>query len=89
LGHPTPNPTKGAVTLQLDLPEEASVDLAVYDLTGRKVAQIVAGSLPAGIHRPRWDTFDAQGGPLGQGIYFARLVVNGQRVAQRSLVIVR
>ena len=85
---PWPNPARGATTLRFSLPSEASVRLAVYDVRGRRVRELVSGSRPAGGQTVVWDFRDGQGAPVGAGIYFAKLEV-GNRTATRKLVLVR
>ena len=60
-----PNPFNPATTLTFALPEDAQVKLAVYDISGRKVAELVNGWRDAGVHEV---TFD--GSHLASGVYF-------------------
>ncbi len=64
-----PNPFNPATTLSFAVPAESEVELAVYDVMGRRVAVLVEGALPAGEHQV---AFDARG--LSSGLYLARLV---------------
>jgi len=44
-----PNPVRGRATFAIDVPEAAGrVELALYDLAGRRVRTLLAGALPAG-----------------------------------------
>ncbi len=63
-----PNPFNASTTIEFTLPEESEVELVVYDLLGRKVATLIEGTKPAGIHSIIWDAEDVQ-----SGVYFARL----------------
>jgi len=46
-------PLHGPANLRFALPREVEVSLAVYDVTGRKVSQIVSGVCPrASTRRP-------------------------------------
>jgi len=49
------------------------VNLSVYDMAGRRVAELVNGRQEAGVHRL---TFD--GSNLATGVYLARIQVGGQ-----------
>jgi len=67
--YPNPfNPDAVGTTIQIDLPETAHVQLAVYDVLGRRVAELVNGPFPAGYHSAVWDAED-----VGSGVYFYRL----------------
>ena len=50
----SPNPAPGAATLTLELPAAGRVEVAVYDLLGRRVGGLHAGPLPAGRHVFTW-----------------------------------
>ena len=66
----------------LELPEEASVQVKVYDFAGREVATLFDGVLGPGQRR-----FDLQSATrrLASGTYFARaLVLSGERTDIRS-----
>lgn len=63
-----PNPTVGATSFTFTLPVASEVDLAVYDLRGRRVATLAGAAVEAGAHSARWDAAGA-----APGIYFARL----------------
>jgi len=70
-----PNPFNAATRIQLALPREAEVELAIFDLTGREVSRPtgLAGSRPAGNYEIIWNGRDRRGLELGTGIYLARL----------------
>lgn len=73
-----PNPTGGETRFVVNLPRAASADLAIVDLAGRRVATLHRGPLAAGQRTFVWD-----GRGAANGVYFARLVVDGQTVARR------
>jgi len=79
-----PNPTQGQTTLSFSTAEPGPVTLAIYDVTGRKVATVVDGLMPAGPHTVAWNG----GTELASGVYLVRLKV-GDRVQTRRLTIVR
>ncbi len=47
---PNPNPFRPMTTLRFSLPVDARVDLAVYDVAGRRVAVLASGTLEHGDH---------------------------------------
>lgn len=85
-GQPRPNPSVGQVALAVALPEEANVNLAIFDVQGRQVGTVHGGRLDAGYHTLRWD---GRSGRLSAGVYFAVLVVDGQRIGERRVVMMR
>ncbi len=64
-----PNPFNSETVIRFALPEASLVELAVYNLTGQKVATLVRGERPAGMFAVRWDGRDEAGGELASGIY--------------------
>jgi hypothetical protein len=67
-----PNPFNPSTEIRFDLPEPAMVSLIVYDLLGRKVADLVSGRYEAGYHSAVWNASD-----MASGVYLARFnVVN-------------
>ncbi|MDZ7797088.1 MAG: FlgD immunoglobulin-like domain containing protein [Candidatus Marinimicrobia bacterium] len=68
-----PNPFNPATTIRFDLPEDAMVNLSVYDITGRKVRTLVNGHLRAGYNRVVWNGSDSRGNILATGLYIYKL----------------
>jgi hypothetical protein len=82
-----PNPFNPSTVIAFELPASGPVDLAVYDLRGRRVLTLVRGELPAGRHEVAWRGRDATGRGVPSGIYLARLTAQGeQRVAKMMLL---
>jgi photosystem II stability/assembly factor-like uncharacterized protein len=77
-----PNPFNEAATIRFALPEQADVDLAVYDLLGRLVTRLVSDARPAGYHEVRWD---ADG--LASGTYLVRFATEGFTTTRRLLLL--
>jgi hypothetical protein len=75
-----PNPARGEAVISFELPENTEVTLSVYDLSGRKVATMADGLLPAGEHER------AVSG-LAPGVYVYRLDAGGFVAAQKMVVI--
>jgi hypothetical protein len=87
LAPPYPNPASRAVTFAFTLPRAGEVELAIFDLAGRRVASVVAGLRAGGTQRARWDGRDAAGGEAKQGVYFAKLTSAGRSVARKVIVL--
>ncbi len=63
-----PNPFNPSTTIKYALPENEKVIIDIYDLLGRKVAELINGEVDAGYHEV---TFNASN--LASGVYFYRL----------------
>ena len=83
-----PTPFHESVQIAFTLPKSGDVRLTVHDVAGRRVAEIVDGTLAAGHHVRNWDGRDHRGHDLASGIYFARLE-QGSEVLTERLVLLR
>jgi hypothetical protein len=72
-----PNPFTAESSIGLRLADPAAVRLTVHDVTGRLVRTLLAGVLPAGDHRVRWDGRDAAGRTVAAGSYRVRFEGGG------------
>jgi len=63
-----PNPFNPTTTIQLQIPVNDFIELKVYDISGKEVAELVKQKLKAGVYDV---TFDASG--LSSGVYFYTL----------------
>jgi len=61
------------VDLRMELPWGVAVRVAVYDVTGRRVATLVNRWVPAGATDVRWNGADENGYRVASGVYFIRL----------------
>ena len=83
-----PNPFNPTVNLPFELAEDMRAQLKIYDLSGRRVATLIDGHLPAGRHTVTWHGTSDAGGVLPSGAYMVRLVA-GKELAQRRLLLVK
>jgi flagellar hook assembly protein FlgD len=70
------------------LPQSSHVDLAVYDVAGRRVATLFAGLKGAGDHSVQWNGVGDDGHRVSAGIYFCRIQAGNTSVT-RKLVVMR
>ena len=78
----SPNPSGGAVSFALDLPEASDVDLSVYDMQGRRMYQETQ-SFPAGHTSVSWSGLNANRQRVGTGMYFVRAQVGSVVMVRR------
>jgi hypothetical protein len=83
LSQNTPNPFNPSTTISFTLPKEGPVRLTVYDITGRKVAELAGGVLPSGCHNIVWD---ASG--YATGMYFFTIRA-GEFAETRKMILVK
>jgi len=80
---PAPNPVTGRAAFQYAVPVRAVVELAVYDLRGRRVALLSREEVGPGPHRITWNGRDDSGRHLASGNYVAALRVRGPGVDEQ------
>jgi flagellar hook assembly protein FlgD len=82
-----PNPFAEATTIGITLPERAEIDVAVFDVAGRRVATIAAGTRDGGEHELSWNGTDDAGRRVGAGVYFYRLEAGNQTLTRKLLIV--
>jgi flagellar basal-body rod modification protein FlgD len=63
------------------------VTLSIYDVAGRVVRTLEAGSRGAGLHEVRWDGRSEDGRVVAAGTYFAALEAGGEVVTAKLNVL--
>lgn len=84
---PSPNPVRARARLEFTLPTRSSMELAAFDLLGRRVRWLARGEHPAGLHDLEWDLRDDAGRSVSPGLYLLRLRVAGRELRHRLLVV--
>jgi flagellar hook assembly protein FlgD len=77
LGAAAPNPFHQYTEIELSLSREAEVTVAIYDVDGRVVRNLIDSRLGPGKYLVEWDGMDDVGFAAPPGIYFCR--VEGDR----------
>jgi hypothetical protein len=81
-----PNPFARITTIRFDLPTGAHVELAVFDLQGRKLRTLTSGEFAPGSQTVTWDQRDDAGSVVRPGVYLCRMEAGNFR-AQRKMVL--
>ena len=73
-----PNPFHAGTVLAYDLAQRGRVALRIYDISGRLVRSLTAGTVQdAGRYSLDWDGRDDAGVATATGLYFSRLEAGG------------
>jgi len=81
-----PNPFVSETTVQLKCDNSSQAYIAVYDVTGQKVAVLVNDSFSKGTKNFIWNGTSDDGQPLGNGLYFVQTRVNGFIEVQKLIL---
>ena len=78
-----PNPFNPSTTIQYALPEQAQVNLTVYDMLGQRVAILLSGQVQtAGTHSVNFDASN-----LSSGMYIYRLQTGSQSITRKMILL--
>lgn len=74
-----PNPVTQRANFAFSLDRAGEVDLSIFDVSGRMIANVMNSSLPAGSHNVAWDVPSS----VTSGVYMYRFASGGQRQTGR------
>ncbi len=77
-----PNPFNPQTEIKFELSSTVFVQMNVYDVRGRKIAQLVNQKLSAGLHKVTWSAEN-----LASGVYFCRLAAGDKIVGQKMILL--
>jgi hypothetical protein len=68
-----PNPFNPITTLRYDLPEQANVNIIIYDMLGRQVKSLINQTQDAGFKSVIWNATNDYGKPVSAGVYLCQI----------------
>lgn len=84
----SPNPFSRETLFTFRLNAEGNVDLAIYDLAGNRIYELLNGELPAGYYEAVWDGRNTAGTQMQNGIYIYKLIAgNGNEISGKVVLI--
>lgn len=83
-----PNPFNPSTRVDFAIETDGHVDLAVYDITGRRLRTLVSQDMAAGAHDIEWNGRDDAGRELAGGVYLLRLM-SGATIHNEKLVLLK
>lgn len=86
LGRIAPNPQNRPFSVSYGVGENSRVGIAVYDVSGRKIRDIVNGERSPGVYSASWDLRDEGGRRVASGVYFLRLT-SKDKIANKKFVL--
>ncbi len=84
-----PNPFNPTTTISFSLQNNSNIELSIYNIKGQKVKQLIIDQLSAGQHSVVWDGNDENNQPVGSGIYFYKLKINGNSKAINKMILIK
>jgi len=83
-----PNPFNPVTTLRYDLPEDALVNITIYDIMGRIVKTLINSQQNAGFKSIQWNATNDAGSPLSAGLYLYKIQADNF-VETRKMVLLK
>ena len=82
-----PNPFNPVTTLRYDLPEDAMVNITIYDMIGRVVKTMVNSQQDAGFKSVRWNATNDNGSPVSAGLYLYTIQAGEFRQTKKMVLL--
>jgi len=77
-----PNPFNPVTTVVFDVPRAADVEIAVFDITGKRVQTLVDERLDGGTFEVTWNASN-----MPSGVYFARMISGDFHATQKVMLL--
>ena len=81
-----PNPFNPTTTISFSVPSEGHVQISVYDITGRLIANLVDRNMSEGYHHVVWDGKDISGLDVSAGLYIYNLQAEGVSMTRKMIL---
>jgi hypothetical protein len=82
-----PNPFNPVTALRYDLPEDAMVNITIYDMMGRIVKTMVNAQQNAGYKSVIWDATNNAGQPVSAGLYLYTIQAGAFRQTKKMVML--
>jgi hypothetical protein len=82
-----PNPFNPITTLRYDLPEDALVNITIYDMMGRIVSNLVSSQQNAGYKSIQWNATNNAGQPVSAGLYLYTIEAGKFRQTKKMVLL--
>ena len=83
-----PNPFNPITTLNYELSNSSHINMAIYDVLGNKVSQLVNSKQSPGFKSIQWDGTNSQGEPLSAGVYLYKIQA-GDFVDTKKMILLK
>ena len=82
-----PNPFNPVTTLRYDLPDDALVNITIYDMMGGVVSNLVSSQQDAGYKSVQWNATNNAGQPVSAGIYIYTIQAGEYRQTKKMVLL--
>lgn len=82
-----PNPFNTATKIRFGLRQSNKVKIAIFDLKGREVVELIDAVMSGGAHEVKWDGTDSFNVPVASGAYLVILRVGNYKKVRRIVLL--
>lgn len=82
-----PNPFNPVTNIQIDVPEQGSMQVYVYDISGKLISTLMDSEIKPGFHTIKWNGKNDLGAQAASGVYILNVHLNGQYSSQKMLLV--
>ena len=80
-----PNPFTKSTTIRYEIPIAGKVELVIFDISGRRVRQLINENQSAGRYNIAWDGLDLNNKECSAGIYFVSMKTSNYKKIRKIL----
>ena len=85
--HAYPNPFNPVTTIGYYLPDERSVNIAIYDMMGREIKVLQSGIQAPGHSKVQWNATNNKGQPVSAGVYLYQINIDGTMDTKKMVLL--
>ena len=82
-----PNPFNPTTQIRYDLPEDALVNITIYDIMGRSIRSLVNSKQTAGYRSIQWNATNDAGSPVSAGLYLYTIQAGEFRQTKKMVLL--
>ena len=82
-----PHIIQSITTLRYTLPEDAHVNITIYDMMGRQVSTLVSSQQTAGYKSVQWNATNDKGAPVSAGLYLYMIQAEEFRQTKKMVLL--
>ena len=82
-----PNPFNPTTQIKYDLPEDALVNINIFDVMGRMIRSLSYGHKSAGYHSLQWDATNDVGESVSAGMYIYTIQAGKYRSTKKMVLL--
>ena len=84
-----PNPFNPSTTIDFSIQNDSNIDLSIFNIKGQLIKNLIQNDFSKGSHLIIWYGDDDNNKPVGSGIYYYQLKVNGETKAVNKCLLLK